>query len=200
MKRMRRRNARESGFTLVELLVSLLIFGMISSAGVALLAFSVRAQDSSDARLKEIGQIRRFGALVTADLAQATPRLSRDEAGSVRPAFETGNGAALTLVRRGWENLDGANRSSLQKVQYRLSGDRLERVAYPFVDGAPPNEPVTLVSGVRGLQLRYRDKQGNWRDRWDPEVISELPRAVEMVVDLQVGGSIRQLFLVGAGA
>jgi general secretion pathway protein J len=165
---------------------------------VALLAYSVKAQDSSDARLKEIGQIRRFGAIVTADLAQATPRLWRDEAGSVRPAFQGEEG--LTLVRRGWENLNGTNRSSLQKVQYRLSGDRLERVGYTYVDGAPPNEPVTLLSGVRGLQLRYRDKAGMWRDRWDPEVISELPKALEMVVDLQAGGSLRQLFLVGASA
>jgi hypothetical protein len=39
-----------------------------------------------------------------------------------------------------------------------------------------------------------------WRDRWDPEVISELPKALEMVVDLQAGGSLRQLFLVGASA
>jgi general secretion pathway protein J len=194
----RRASDHEGGFTLVELLVSLLIFGMISSAGVALLAYSVKAQDSSDARLKEIGQIRRFGAIVTADLAQATPRLWRDEAGLVRPALQGDTG--LTLVRRGWENLNGANRSSLQKVQYRLSGDRLERVGYTYVDGAPPNEPVTLLSGVRGLQLRYRDKAGMWRDRWDPEVISELPRALEMVVDLQTGGSLRQLFLVGASA
>jgi general secretion pathway protein J len=198
MTKARLASDREGGFTLVELLVSLLIFGMISSAGVALLAYSVKAQDSSDARLKEIGQIRRFGAIVTADLAQATPRLWRDEAGLVRPALQGDTG--LTLVRRGWENLNGANRSSLQKVQYRLSGDRLERVGYTYVDGAPPNEPVTLLSGVRGLQLRYRDKAGMWRDRWDPEVISELPRALEMVVDLQTGGSLRQLFLVGASA
>src|SRR3546814_10146331 len=32
--------AREQGFTLVELLVALLIFGMLSAAGVALLTFS----------------------------------------------------------------------------------------------------------------------------------------------------------------
>jgi general secretion pathway protein K len=36
-----------------------------------------------------------------------------------------------------------------------------------------------------------------WRDRWDPEVISELPKALEMVVDLQAGGSLRQLFSSG---
>ena len=35
---------QESGFTLVELMVALVIFAMLSAAGVALLSFSVRAQ------------------------------------------------------------------------------------------------------------------------------------------------------------
>jgi general secretion pathway protein J len=140
--------------------------------------------------------------LLTADLAQAAPRLSRDETGAVRPAFEGGSGQAdtlaLALVRRGWDNPEGADRPSLQKVQYRLAGDRLERRAYRFVDGADAMAPVALVRGVRQLRLRYRDKEGTWRERWDPTRVDDLPRAVEMVVDTAESGSVRQLFLVGA--
>lgn len=194
----------ETGFTLVELLVSLLIFGMLSAAGVALLSFSVRAQDLASERLERIGDYRRFNAIVTSDLAQAAPRLSRDRNGLSRPAFVGGAGQAepvsLSLVRRGWENLGGSNRSSLQKVEYRLREDRLERVAYRYVDGAPEMDPVTLVDGVRSLRLRYRDQRGEWRDRWDPTRPADLPRAVEMIVDAGGGGATRQLFLVGVGA
>lgn len=194
----------ESGFTLVELLVSLLIFGMLSAAGVALLSFSVRAQNVADERLDELGNLRRFNAIVTSDLAQAAPRVARDEAGTARAAFLGGNGepgaTPLSLVRRGWENFDGAPRPSLQKVQYRLSGNRIERVAYRYVDGAAAMDAVPLLHGVGSLRLRYRDARGEWRDRWDPERSSELPRAVEFTVGLEDKGAIRQLFLVGAGA
>lgn len=192
------------GFTLVEMLVALLIFGMLAGAGVALLSFSVRAQDVADDRLGEVARIRRMGALLTADLAQAAARVARDESGAVRPALEGAmgqdGGASLVLVRRGWDNLDGAGRPSLQKVRYALAAGRLERTAYRFVDGARPMEPIILLDDVRGLHFRYRDDAGEWRDRWDPTRITDLPQAVEMVADTASSGRIRQLFLVGPGA
>lgn len=194
----------EGGFTLVELLVSLLIFGMLSAAGVALLSFSVKAQDAADTRLAELAELRRAGALMTADFGQAAPRLSRDEAGAVHSAFAGGTGqeggVAIALVRRGWENYDGAARSSLQKVEYRLAGDRLERIAYRHVDGAAPLPAVTMIDGVTGLRLRYRDNEGQWRERWDPGDLSALPRAVEVQLTTRANGQVRQLFLVSADA
>jgi general secretion pathway protein J len=193
------RRSAEHGFTLVELMVSLLIFGMLAAAGVSLLSFSVKAQDAADARLGELAAVRRAGALLAGDLAQAAPRVSRDEAGATRPAF-VGASAALAFVRRGWENVEEARRPSLQKVEYRLAHGRLERLSYPLVDGAAPRRPVTMLEGVHSLALRYRDKQGRWRDRWDPTRIDELPRAVEMVIDVEGSGRLRQLFLAGAAS
>jgi general secretion pathway protein J len=179
-------------------MVSLLIFGMLAAAGVALLTFSVRAQDAAEQRLDELGSLRRFSAIMTSDLAQAAPRIARDEAGTQRPAFS--EGGALSFVRRGWENLDGSARPSLQKVEYRLSGDRLERIAFRFVDGAAAMPPVPMLEGVNSLRLRYRHRTGEWRERWDAAQSAEMPRAIELTVDLGARGVIRQVFLVGAAA
>ncbi len=197
-----RRTAR-NGFTLVEMLVALLIFGMLTAAGVSLLSFSVRAQEASGRSLGDLSQLRRAGSQLNADFAQAVPRLYRDERGDVRRAFAGNVGSeqnAVAFVRGGWENYDGAPRPSLQRVEYRLNGDRLERRHYPLVDGAAPLEPVVLASGVRGMSLRYRAADGGWRERWDPEDPRELPRAVELVMETARFGSLRQLFLVGVGA
>ncbi len=194
------RRSAEHGFTLVELLVALFIFGLLSAAGVALLSFSVRAQEAADDRLGALAELRRAGALITSDLAQAAPRIPRDEAGTSRRAFEGGSGEGgllVSLVRRGWENLDDSSRPSLQKVQYSLEGGELRRRTFRFVDGAAPSAPVTLVRGVTGLRLRYRDRRGEWRDRWDPGRLNEMPLAIELVIDVAGSGSIRQLFLVG---
>ncbi len=192
---------RNDGFTLVELLVALFIFGLLSAAGVALLSFSVRAQEAADDRLGTLAELMRAGALITSDLAQAAPRIARDEGGTSRRAFEGSSGQGgdllLSLVRRGWENLDGSSRPSLQKVQYSLEGGELRRRTFRFVDGAAPSEPVTLVRGVTALRLRYRDRRGEWRDRWDPSRLNDMPLAIELVVDVEGSGSIRQLFLVG---
>jgi len=192
---------REDGFTLVELMVSLVIFSMLSAAGVALLTFSVRAQGAANERLGEVAQLRRVNAILTADLAQAVPRPYRDRSGALQPAF-TGNAGsgtvALGLVRGGWSNPDGLPRASLQRVEYRLAADRLERVAWPYVDGAEPLAPAVLLRGVSSLRLRYR-VAGAWADSWDIAVATALPQAVEVVTDVDRIGSVRQLFLVGTG-
>jgi general secretion pathway protein J len=176
---------------------------MLSAAGVALLSFSVRAQEVAGERLDDLAALRRASALIAADLGQAAPRVHRDEAGLPRPAFAGGTGEdgalAFSLVRRGWENVDAEPRASLQRVEYRVGGGRLERRAWPRVDGAAPLAATVLLDGVRRIRLRYRDRQGEWRERWDPTDPAELPLAVELVLDTQANGATRQLFLAGRG-
>ncbi len=193
----------EHGFTLVELVVALFVFGLLASAGVALLGFSVRAQAAAGERLDEIAAIRRVSAIMTADLAQATPRISRSPSGAAQVAFFGSPGGnrdlALAFVRRGWENASAAPRASLQKVQYRLVEDRLERRAAPMADGAEMGPPATIIRGVKSLALRYRIG-GEWRPRWDATRPDALPRAVEVVIDVDGIGPVRQVFQTGTGA
>jgi len=187
-----------NGFTLVELLVALVIFGLLSAAGVALLSFSVIAQDNSAARMDEVATLRRAGALLTGDLAQAVPRVARDEAGQPHAAFEGGEGGVLfSFTRAGWDNPGAEPRPSLQKVEYRLAGNRLERVAYPLLDGARPLAPAAVMNDVQDARLRFRDASGAWLDRWVATRPTDMPRAVELEVDSARYGRIRQLFLVG---
>jgi general secretion pathway protein J len=83
---------KRAGFTLVEMLIALAIFGMLTAAGVALLTLTVRTQETSNRLLGEVGELRRLDALLTADFALAAPRLSRDRDGNVRPAMIGGAG------------------------------------------------------------------------------------------------------------
>ena len=185
------------GFTLVEMLIALSIFGMLTAAGVTLLSVSVRTQETSDRLLGELGEARRLGSLLNADLALAVPRPHRDTDGRARPAL-SGAGAdspmLLAFVRRGWDQGEG---SALQRVGYRLRDDRLERLAFPRVDGGGDPIAVTLLDGVTALRLRFRDDEGEWRERWDPSDSSELPVAVELVTTSDTHGTLRQVFLVG---
>lgn len=179
-----------NGFTLVEMLVATAIFGLIASAGVSILSMSLTAQEAAQRKLGDAAALRRASALIAADLANAAPRLRRDERGAVRPAFEAEAGG-FTIVRRG---------ASLQRIDYRLEGDRLERRSAPAVDGAAPDRAARLLPGVRRLALRFRSPDGAWRDQWDPQDPRLMPRAVELVVETERHGAVRQLFLVGGGA
>lgn len=192
----------ERGFTLVEMMIALLIFGLLASAGVALLTFSVRAQSATAARLDDIAALGRLSSALSADLAQASDRAVRDEGGNAMPGFigaSGPNGAPmLQLVRGGWTNLDDAPRSTQQKVEYRLIGEQLERVAYPMLDGAGPLAPAVLLRSVRAVELRYRIG-GAWSDRWEGNPGTALPDALEMIITRTSGTRFRSVYLVGTG-
>lgn len=188
---------REEGFTLVELLVALLIFAMLSAAGVALLSQSARTGEAVERRLDRMADLRRARALLSADLAQAAPRPHRDEGGAALPAFR-GNSSFLSLVRRGRETEETARHPSLARIDYHIADGALIRTAYPMVDGSEPRGAARLIDGIVRHALRYRDRRGGWRTRWDPARADELPVAVELVIEREAGGAIRQLFLIGA--
>ena len=189
---------RESGFTLVEMLVALLIFGLIAAAGVGLLRFSVDAQAATKTRLEAMASERRVEALLASDAAHAVPRITRNEAGDPVQAFEGGPGG-FALVRAGVDPLEDSTRSALQKVAYAVENGRLVRRTWPMLDGAQPNPATTLVDRVAAVTLRYRSKDA-WRDVWDPIRPDLMPRAIEMIVRPVQGPEMRYLFLVGAGA
>lgn len=187
------------GFTLVELMVAMFIFALLAMAGVSLLSTSLTGQAQVNARNDRLAAFQRTRAILRADLGQAAPRLTREETGAARPAFSGGTeGSLFSLVRRGWENVDGRPRASLQYVEYRLQEDRLERRTRPMVDGARLGEPVVLISGVRSLALHFL-RDGEWRESWDPATPDALPEAVSVAMRLDGLGDIEQYFLVPAG-
>ncbi|HEU4961604.1 MAG TPA: type II secretion system minor pseudopilin GspJ [Sphingomonas sp.] len=196
------RRSAETGFTLVELMVSLLIFSLLAAAGVGLLAFSVRAQGATDDKLTEIAHLNQLGSALSADLAEVRARPTRNEAGDTMPVFtgSSGSGAMpmLRLVRAGWTNIDDAPRPSEQKVEYRLDDGALRRVAYPMLDGAAPGPSAAILNDVAAVGLSYR-YAGAWNDHWDGTLDRPLPDAVEMTVTRIDGTVFRELFLVGTG-
>lgn len=197
------RRSAEHGFTLIELLVALMIFAMLSAAGVALLRGSVSSQDAVRRHLDGLADIQVALATLDSDLAQATVRISRTQNGLLAPAFfgrpAGGDEPILQFVRTGWSNPDNAARSSVQKVEYWWRSGRIERVGYVHVDGGVPSEPAVLLSDVNALTLRFRDDRGEWRGDWATSNPELLPRLVEMTIGRDGQPPLTLRFLVGPG-
>ncbi len=193
----------EHGFTLIELLVALMIFAMLASAGVLLLGNSVSAQAQVKARLDDMGAVQRAGGALASDLGQAVPRITRTEAGTLAPAFwahDDGDAQpVLQFVRGGWDNLGDLPRPSLQKVEYWVRQGRLERRTYAQLDGAAGDDPAALLDNVESVILRFRDAHGQWQDDWTPSQPDLLPKAVEMTVTRTGEPPVTMRFLVAPG-
>jgi len=191
----------ECGFTLVELLVALILFGMIAAAGVGLLSFGVRAQAAATERLDEVAGVRRLSMLLTNDLAQTLPRIARDTGGATIRAFTGNDGSSDPLVmgyvRSGWSNPDGLARAEIQRVDIVLNNGQLVRQGYAMVDGTETTASLLLADKVRSVAMRYRDKGGDWRARWDNAALDSAPVAVEMTVTRTNSPPLTLAFLTG---
>ena len=113
-------------------------------------------------------------------------------------AAEAPGDPLLVLVRAGWSNPDGRPRASLQRVEYRLVEDRLERRVYPHLDGARPGPPQILYQGVSAPSLAFISA-GAETPRFVPSPDRPLPDAVRLDLTLEGYGPVRQLFVVGGG-
>ena len=67
-----------------------------------------------------------------------------------------------------------------------------------MTDGGSIDQPAMLISNIGSLELRFRDRRGQWTDRWETERLADLPRAIEIQFE-QGGRRYRHLFLVGTG-
>ncbi|MEZ5708486.1 MAG: type II secretion system minor pseudopilin GspJ [Blastomonas sp.] len=173
--------ARRSGFTLIEMMVALFIFGLLASASVILLRQSVSAQAQSAVRLDEQGALRRFSALAGQDFANLAVRVSRDELGAPVPAFAASEDSGrLIEFARFTAVIDPREAAStLQRVRYGLADGRLVRSVARFGDGAAMGAPLPVLEGVSRVAIRYRDKAGLWNANWQPQRQEDVPVAVE---------------------
>ncbi|HEY1125057.1 MAG TPA: type II secretion system minor pseudopilin GspJ [Sphingobium sp.] len=191
---------QERGFTLIELLVALLIFSLLAAAGVMLLRGSVDTQSAVRAHLDALGDTQRGIATLDADLSQAVVRISRLREGTSAPAFfgrkAQQSEPLMQFVRGGWSNPANQRHPSIQRIEYWWRDGKIERVSYPYVDGAEASEPATLFDQVTDVKVRYRAPKGDWLDIWGKEP-NKLPVAVEFVITRAGGPPLTLDFLVG---
>ena len=191
-----------TGFTLVEVMISLMIFAVLAAAGAAVLSGAIDNRFAVKAASDRVGDLQRMRGLLRADLGQATARRSRGPTGRPMPQPIIGAAAPgdplLVLNRAGWSNPGEQARPSLQRVEYRLVEERLERRVFTHLDGARPGPPQVLYRGVRDVTVEFvRDGQAT------PAFISTLdrplPDAVRIGMTVKGYGRVDQVFIVGSG-
>lgn len=197
-----------AAFTLIEVLVSLAIFGVMSLLAYAALGTSLSNADLLTERMDRLQAVQRAMSMLSSDLLQAAPRPVRRELGeTMAPAVFTSLAGdfALELTRGGWGNPVGLPRGTLQRAAYRLEDDELVRYHWNVLDRTYANEPVAviLLDGVEGLFFRYYQDNGEWTEVWPPGgqqaetlPVRTRPRAVEIVLTLADEGEITRLIEV----
>lgn len=172
---------RESGFTLTEVLVAVMIFALVSAIALTLLTTALRSRDIHDAQMQTIASVQRTGALLREDMGQVVMRPFRDEQGLIDGRVFAGSldgtdpfepvrpgemREILMLTRAGWANPGASQaRSTLQRVAWLYDGRTLQRRAWAYPDITAGSEPVTFTVLEAAQDLRLEFLIGTvWRD------------------------------------
>lgn len=198
-----RARAHARGFTLLELMIAIAIFALLSLGTYRMLESVLRSDEATRAQEQALRELARAFWTLERDLAQISPRPIRDAYGDERGAFlgeleaEDGS-AAFELTRSGWRNPTGLPRSQLQRVRWRLAGTSLERVYWVVLDQAVDSQPRVqrVLDGVIALELRFLDKDGVWQSQWPPDPEQQprrLPQALELKLQHRRYGELTRL-------
>lgn len=197
-------SGRGGGFTLIEVLVALAVFGVLSLLAYMTLGQTLSNADMLTERMDRLQAVQRTVRYLSNDLMQAAPRPIRRELGdSLGPAVSTDLGAefALEVTHGGWSNPAGLPRGTLQRSAYRIEDGELVRYHWTVLDRTFANEPVAtiLLDEVDSLIFRYMQADGEWSETWPPlgargaANVRSRPRAAEIVLTLADEGEIRRL-------
>lgn len=196
-----------AGFTLLELLVALSIFGLLAAMAYNGLNTVMNARQVTEQHASRLTQLQMTFLWLGRDVEQAVDRAIRDEYGEEQPAMmavEFGR-YQLELTRGGWRNPAGRARSNLQRVAYGLREGELVRSYWPVLDRAQDSQPLesVLLDGVDKLELRFLDSNRQWHELGPASQLgsaqqanADQPIAVEVTLETEAEGRITRLFRV----
>ncbi|MGD8379317.1 MAG: type II secretion system minor pseudopilin GspJ [Gammaproteobacteria bacterium] len=193
-----------AGFTLLEILVAVAIFAVIGAAAMGSLDSLTRQRQDTRESLDRLKVVQQALTLLGRDLTQMRPVAARGAIhGNLQPALRGAEGDEypLEFTRGGQTNPLGIRRSSLMRVAWRLEDDGLIRYHWGLVDLAPDSTPVRAIvlKDVTDFSVRFMSAAGNPTLQWPPlttegmPALQQLPRAVEVTLELRDLGEIRRL-------
>jgi len=195
-----------SGFTLLEILVALIIFALISIMTYRGLTTVLQTRTHLAEENRKWRAVAMLFARIDQDLSMLSKRPVRDASDLTAPPFAAQpiapgeQDAQLMFTRMGFSGQTNALAGPM-RCAYRLRGEVVEQLLWPAPDSAPRAVPVinTLLENVATMEFQYLDNAGAWHTRWPlPGNNMVFPAAVQVVLELKSKERVTRLFALPA--
>lgn len=208
------RGARAHGFTLLELIVVIAIFGVMAAMAYGGLNSVLQTRVRVEQSLARTAEYQRAWMRLRNDFQQVRNRPVRDSYGDLQPAFRGSIDGRLDFTRGGWPNPLLQPRPGLERVFYAYNDKdkTLVRSSFRVLDQAQDSKPVEtpLLDHVVDIRWRYYSSSREWQTNWPPASTGTTvgatsasaaaqapPLAVELTLHTEDLGELRFLFRLG---
>ena len=197
------------GFTLLELLVAVAIFSVLSAMAYGGLRNVIDNSQQTDLSMQRLQEVQLAVLKISRDFSQMSQRSIRDEFGNRQDYLASGVGGDIFVEfsRNGRRNPAELQRSHLQRVAYKLEENQLFRLDWPHLDRPQEMQPYesVLLTDVESVSIRFLDTDNQWHDQWPPlntnlqaGEMSESLSAIEFTLELTDWGEIIRIYRISS--
>ncbi|QIO08626.1 type II secretion system minor pseudopilin GspJ [Acinetobacter lanii] len=176
------------GFTLVELLVAIAIFAVLSALGWKVFDYLIKVKDRNAMHEENLGQLQEAYLQVQRDALQIVP-LTAHVAGQIQPALLLNN-QQLSFSKAGVTDPLKQGNSPFERIEYQYNAQdkKIYRLKYPNLNFNVSAQPLSsvLLSDVEQFQITVLNP--NALNQWpeastdpnDLKTLQRLPKGIRM--------------------
>lgn len=186
------------GFTLMEILIALFIFAIISAIIMSSVFIYIKTQETISIKAKELGDTQRAMLIISHDVRQLINRQAKGSDGINQPSLlvHSGTEQPLTLTRMGFVNpYSKYRRSTLQRVVYLVEQDSLIRRTWSNIDYIADDnyQDEVLLKGISGFVIEIFTGQ-NYLEDYRQNRRQSFPAALIISFQVKGLGEVRRVF------
>lgn len=184
------------GFTLLEVLIALFIFSIISLILSRALHNVITIVSGTEATATRVRELQHALLIFSRDVEQIIDRPILGPAGTHEPPF-IGSAYAFQLTHLGFTDTSG-HLSHLQRAGYEWHDQTIWRKTWTALDQPPQAvaEVHPLLRQISATHFEYLGEQNHFYDRWPPPDSKKLklPRAIKITFTIANWGTMSQLY------
>ncbi len=190
-----------SGFTLIEVLVALIIFALLSVFSVQGFLMVANMEQRNREEVAPEQAFHALWALIGQDLLHIRQRPTRDQFGVIESAYIAGVDPYLVKFTRGGLPSLPVSPGGMMRVAYSLSDEgELIRATWPALD-APSTDEVqerVLMEGVADVQFEQLNPENYFETVWPPLNLQGsgenlMPRMIRVTIETVDGLTMTRL-------
>lgn len=192
---------KAQGFTLLEILIALFIFTILSTLLIGALHSVIGALSGTEKHAERLRNLQLVLLVLSRDIEQTVDRPVMSASGQLDKAF-IGTRHDFIFTHLGNADPTGTMaRSALQRTQYVFNEGKIWRKTWPVLDQAPQTKANLrpLLADLISVHFQYLDNENHFHHQWPPEGSKlTLPQAVKITLRLTDWGSLSQLYVIPA--